>query len=200
MNLLKVKAILIVLIAVLALLVASPALQRLLVFPQTASFTELWLLGPKYSAQNYPFDIVRNNNYSVILGVGNNLGNFAYYLVEVKFRNETQPAADSFKFTPSSLPSLYNITVFVANKGIWELPLNFSFNYTYDDNLSRVNFSDLILNGVTLNLEGNSASWDSEKSEFVGNLFFELWIYNSTIGSFQYNERFVSLLLNMTLT
>jgi uncharacterized membrane protein len=199
MNLLKVKAILIVSIAVLALLVASPALQRLLVFPQTDSFTELWLLSSQQSAQNYPFNITQNKNYNVTLGVGNNLGNFAYYLVEVKFRNETQPAADSFKFTPSSLPSLYNITVFVANKGIWEQPLNFSFNYTYDNNLSLVNFNDLILNGVTLNLKGNSASWDSEKNEFVGNLFFELWIYNSTIGSFQYNDRFVSLFLNMTV-
>jgi hypothetical protein len=199
MDLLKVKAILIVSIAVLALLVASPALQRLLVFPQTTSFTELWLLSSQQSAQNYPFDIAQNKNYNVTLGVGNNLGNFAYYLVEVKFRNETQSAADSFKFTPSSLPSLYNITVFVANKGIWEQPLIFSFNYNYDNNLSLVNFNDLILNGVTLNLKGNSASWDSEKSEFVGNLFFELWIYNSTIGSFQYNDRFVSLFLNMTV-
>lgn len=201
MNLQEYKTILLVITGVLVLLVASPALQRLLVLPQTEFFTELWLLGPEYKAENYPFNITRNENYTVILGVGNHLGRCAYYLIQVKFRNQTQPAADSFNRTHSSLPSLYNITAFVADKETWEKPLVFSFDYaqnTYNETLLYVRFYSLTFNDAMLDLEDYTAIWDSQKEGFFGNLFFELWIYNDAVGNFQYHERFVSLRLNMT--
>ena len=182
----------------MALLVASPALQRLLVYPQTDFFTELWLLGPQHKAENYPFNITRNQNYDVFLGIENHLGHCGYYLVQVKFRNQTQPAADSFNHTPSSLPSLYNIAAFVADKETWELPVHFSFDYTYDENLTQVIFNRLIFNDVALDINGSSAAWYPQKSSFFGNLFFELWISDAT-GNFHYHERFVGLVLNMTL-
>jgi uncharacterized membrane protein len=181
-----------------ALLAASPALQRLLAYPQTEFFTEMWLLGPEHRAENYPFNITRNENYNVFLGVANHLGHGAYYVVQVKFRNQTQPATDSFNRTYSSLPSLYDVSAVVADKGKWELPLSFSFGYTYDGNLSQVNFTSLTFNDVVLDLNGYSTAWDSQTSMFYGKLFFELWIYNDTISSFQYHERFVDLRLNMT--
>ena len=106
MNLTQYKALFIVVTAVLALLVASPALQRVLVYPRTEFFTELSLLGPGHVAENYPYNITSGETYSVFLGVGNQLGSCAYYQVEVKFRNETQSAPDSFSRTASSLPSL----------------------------------------------------------------------------------------------
>ena len=177
---------------------ASPALQRLLVYPQTDFFTELWLLGPQHKAENYPFNITRNQNYDVFLGIENHLGHCGYYLVQVKFRNQTQPAADSFNHTPSSLPSLYNVVAFVADKETWELPVHFSFDYTYDENLTQVIFNRMMFNNVELAINGSSAVWDPQKSSFFGNLFFELWIYDAT-GNFQYHERFVGLRLNMTL-
>jgi hypothetical protein len=202
MGLQNYKALFLIVTGVLALLVASPALQRLLVYPQTEFFTELWLLGPGYKAENFPFNITRNDNYSVFLGVGNHLGYCAYYLVQVKFRNQTQPAADSFNRTASSLPSLYNITAFVADKESWELPLNFSFDYnesSYNTTLSQVSFSSMVLNGAAVDLRGYSAVWDSQTSRFFGNLFFELWIYNDAIGTFQYHERYTDLKFNMTV-
>jgi hypothetical protein len=63
----------------------------------------------------------------------------------------------------------------------------------------RVEFFSLTLNGVLLNLTDCTATWDSGRNEFMGNLFFEAWIYNATVGDFQYHERFVSLRLNMTI-
>ena len=45
-NLQQYKTLLLVVTAILSLLVASPALERLLVYPQTEFFTELWILGP----------------------------------------------------------------------------------------------------------------------------------------------------------
>jgi hypothetical protein len=199
MNLQQHRVILLVATAILALLVASPALQRLLVLPQTDFFTELWILGPDRKAENYPFNITSNVNYNVFLGLGNHLGRAAYYQIQVKFRNQTQPAADSFNRTSSTLPPLYGINVFVADKETWELPLTFSFEYTYDESITQVDFSSLTVNGNTLDLHAYSASWDSEQSGVFGIMFFELWIYNDATGSFDYHERFTSLRFNMTV-
>ncbi len=200
MNLQGYKALLLVVIAVLALLAASPALQRLLVYPQTEFFTEMWLLGPGHTAENYPFNVTRNANYGVFLGIGNHLGQCAYYVVEVKFRNESMSAPNSFNRTPSSVPALYNMAVFVADKEVWEQRLTFSFDYQFDAALSRVEFNSMTLNDVTLNLGGLSSEWNANTSRFYGNLIFELWIYNESTSSFQYHERFVDLKLNMTST
>lgn len=204
MNLTKYKALFIAVTAVLALLVASPALQRVLVYPRTEFFTELSLLGPGHMAENYPYDITRNDNYTIFLGVSNQLGYCAYYQVEVKFRNETQSAPDSFNRTPSSLPSLYNLTAFVADRESLEIPVNFAFDYSFRSvtaaniTLLQANFNSLSVNGETLNLQGYSSDWNPQTNVFFGNLVFELWMYNSTFGNFQYNERFVDLNLNMT--
>jgi uncharacterized membrane protein len=204
LNLTQYKALFIAVTAILALLVASPALQRVLVYPQTEFFTELTLLSPVHTAENYPYNITQNGNYTIFLGVTNQLGACAYYQVEVKFRNETQSAPDDFNQTGSSLPSLYNITAFVANKESLEKPVTFAFDFNYSliNNFGQqqANFNSLTLNGVTLNLQGQSSVWNPQTHEFYGNLVFELWLYNSTIGDFQYNHRFVGLRFNMTST
>ena len=200
MNLTQYKALFILVIAILALLVASPALQRVLVYPQTEFFTELSLLGPAHTAENYPYNITQTGNYSVFLGITNQLGSAAYYQVEVKFRNETQSAPDTFNRTASSLPSLYNLNVVDANKESLEIPVTFAIDYTVNSNIMQVNYDSLIFNGLTLNLAGTTSVWNSQTNQFYGNLIFELWIYNSTTSNFQYNERFVDLKLNMTST
>jgi hypothetical protein len=186
-------------VGVLAFIIVSPVLSRLLVWPRTEFFTELWILGPNHMAEDYPYNVSRYENYSVFLGIGNRLGYLAYYNIAVKFRNQTQLAADTFNRTCSSLPALYNISAFVPDEGVVELPLTFSLNYSYNDVLSRVEFYSLTLNGVLLGLTDCTASWDSGRNEFMGNLFFEAWIYNATLGDFQYHERFVGLRLNMTV-
>ena len=190
------KALWILVTAVLALLVSSPALARVFVYPQTSFFTEVWLLGPGHTAENYPYNITANENYRVFLDIANHLGSCAYYIVEVKFRNETESAPNSFNFTSSSLPSLYNISVFVANGETWELPVTFGFNYNVAQ--LHVGFESMTFNGLNFNLAGVSSDWNPQTKVYYGNLFFELWIYNSATNTFQYHERFVSLLLNMT--
>jgi len=191
-----------VVVGVLALLVASPFLSRVLVYPRTEFFTELWILDADHRAEKYPFNITRNQNYTVYLGVGNHLGYCAYYMVQVKFRNQSQEAPTSFgpieNRSPSNLPSLFNVSAFVADEQVLEVPLTFSFDYVWDESLSKVEFLGLRLNGVWVNMTGYSVSWDSGKREFRGFLFFELWLYNSREDAFQYHGRFVSLRFNMT--
>jgi hypothetical protein len=113
LNLIQYKFLCIV--AILTLLVASPALQRVLVYPRTEFFTEISLLGPEHKAENYPYNIMRNQNYTVYLDVANRLGSCSYYQVQLKFRNMTQSEPDSFNRTSSTLPSLYNFPIFVAD-------------------------------------------------------------------------------------
>ena len=191
------KVIILVVTAVSALIVASPALQRLLVYPQTEFFTELWLLGPGHMAEGIPYNITRGDSYNVFVGVSNHLGNCTYYSLQVKFRNLNQSGPDSFNRTSSSLAPLYSVNVFVADKETWELPVTFSFDYSYDSNSSTVNFNSLTFNGEALDLKGYSTTWDSNKSVFFGNLVFELWIYNEATDGFQYHERYVDLKLNL---
>ncbi|MGB9914295.1 MAG: DUF1616 domain-containing protein [Candidatus Bathyarchaeales archaeon] len=190
-------------VGVLALLIASPALSRVLVYPQTEFFTELWLLDADHRAEDYPYNIARNENYCIYLGLGNRLGHCAYYVVQVKFRNQTQPAPTSFgpieERVPSSLPSLFNITVFVADGQVLEMPLTFSFDYDYDEALSAVTVSGLRLNDVALNISDCTLAWDAEKNAFRGYLFFELWLYDEGVNRLQYHGRFVGLWLNMTV-
>ncbi|MGB8780964.1 MAG: DUF1616 domain-containing protein [Candidatus Bathyarchaeia archaeon] len=198
MNIKKIGVPFFVVVAIVALLVASPALSRVLVFPRKF-FTELYILGSNGTAENYPFNISSGQSYTVTLGIGNQLGYCAYYVVEVKFRNETQSAPSSFDSTPSSLPSLFNITAFVADQGVWEMPLTFSWSYQYNATLLEVDFVNMTLNDVVLDLHGSSTAWNATESKFYGDLVFELWIFNATTSVFQYHERFVDLKLNMTV-
>jgi uncharacterized membrane protein len=198
-DLLKVKALIIVLTAVLALFVASPALQRVLAPPQTDFYTELWILDSAHTADNYPFNIVQGNNYKIYLDIANHLGYCGYYIIEVKLRNDVMPYPGSFNNTPVDLPSLYNLTVFVPNKSTWKMPITFSFTYNVNYNASQVNFNEMTLNAAILNLTGYSTTYRRQApTGYFGNLYFELWLYNGTTGKFQYNDRYVNLPLNMT--
>jgi len=191
----------IVVTAIIMLLVASPAMSRLLVYPQTEFFSEMWLLGPNHAAEGYPYNVSNGQNYTVFLGIRNQLGYCAYYVVEIKFRNETESAPSSFgpveDRTPSSLPSLFDVTAFVANGQDWELPISFSFDYA-TENGSLVVFRSLTLNNDVLNLEGYSTAWNATRSISFGDLIFELWIYNAQATVLSYNDRFVDLKFNMT--
>ena len=202
MSLNEYRVLFLVVTGILALVVASPALSRLLVYPRTEFFTELWILDVSHRAENYPFNITCNQNYSVFLGIGNRLGYCAYYVVQVKFRNQTQPAPSSFgpveDRVPSNLSSLFNITAFVADEGVWEMPLTFSFDYGFNETLMRVEFASLNVNGVAVDLDGQVIGWDAVKREFRGFLFFEVWLYDAEVDDFGYHGRFVSLRLNMT--
>jgi hypothetical protein len=202
MNLDEYRLTFIAVTAIIMLLVASPALSRLLVYPQTEFFTEMWLLGPNHTAEDYPYNVTSGQNYTIYLGLGNHLGYCAYYLVGVKFRNETQSGPSSFgpieNHTPSSLPSLFNITAFVADEQNWELPVSFSFDYGVSLDKSSVVFQNLTLNNQVLNLEGYVTAWNATRSFFYGNLVFELWICDAHATALSYNGRFVDLKFNMT--
>ena len=203
MNLNEYKVLFIVVTAVVALFVASPVLSRVLVYPRTEFFSEMWISGPNHKAESYPYNISKGQDYAVFLGIGNQLGYCAYYVVEVKFRNETQSAPASFgpveNRTPSSMSSLFNVSAFVADQQNWELPMSFSFDYGVSLDKSSVVFHSLTLNNQVLGLQGYVVAWNGTRSVFFGNLVFELWIYNAQATALSYHGRFVDLKFNMTV-
>lgn len=201
MNLREFRVVFFLGVAVVALFVASPALVRLLVYPQTGYFTAISILGPNHTAENYPNNIMRGQNYTIFLDLTNHLGYTAYYLVEVKFRNITQSAPTDpglAVFAPSSLPSLYSFSFFLVDGGSWEMPLTFSFDYS-NSSVSTLQMHSLTLNGFPLRIENCTISWDMLGKVFRGYLFFETWIYNRDTSAFNYHDRYVSLALNMNL-
>ena len=193
-------------VGVSALLVASPFLSRVLVYPRTEFFTELWILDADHKAESYPFNITCNQNYTVYLGVANHLGYCAYYMVQVKFLDWSQTNLMPTRFgaiekrLPSSLPSLFNFTAFVADKQVHEIPITFSFNYTWDQQPSKVVISSLRFNDVLVDMSARTVFWNATRREFRVFLFFELWLYNRSASNFQYHGRFVGLWLNMTVS
>jgi hypothetical protein len=179
------------------LLFASPALSLVLRLPGGEKFSELWVLGPGHMAEDYPFNVAESENYLVYVGVGNHLGSSAYYVLYVKFRNQTEPLPNSTAETPSVLAPLYTYRMFIQDNGSSEVPLTFSFSgISFSDNESTV--GNLTINGVPFAVD-KSVSWDAEDNSYYYQLFVELWICDAKAELMQYHNRFVARWLNMTV-
>jgi len=182
---------------ILMLLAVIPVSALYIHLPSSSeSFSELWLLGPNHMAEGYPFNVTADEKCSVYVGVGNRLGYSAYYKIFVKFLNETQPFPVASNSTPSSLSELYEFDFFVPENQVWEEMLNFTFVNVGHSNDS-VTVGSLLINDVAFTVNGTTL-WNVERKGFYYQLFFELWLYNTTSQSFQYHNRFVGLWLNMT--
>ena len=182
---------------ILMLIAAVPALGLFIRIPDgSEDFSELWLLGPTRKAEGYPFNVTVNESYLIYVGVANRLGRSVYYRVHVKLRNQTQPLPTASNSSPSMLPPLYEFDMFIGDDEIWEKPLNFTILEALTDNDTML-LKSLEINEYVFQVDEFSV-WDEERRGFYYQLFFELWLYNTTSSSFQYHNRFVGIWLNMT--
>ncbi|MGA3061118.1 MAG: DUF1616 domain-containing protein [Candidatus Bathyarchaeia archaeon] len=178
------------------LLFALPSISLFVKPPSEQEFSEIYILGPNHTFDNIPFTIETDVNYSVYLGIVNHMGSSCYYTALVKMANDSGSLPDATLGTPSLLPTLYEFNTFLSDGGTWEEPLTFQLNgLNFTDGASQL--SSLTINGVEFPLNQTS-TWDSGNSGYYYHLFVELWIFNSTMASSQYDNRFVSLVLNMT--
>jgi hypothetical protein len=179
------------------LLFALPTLTLVWHLPSGERFSELWILGPNHMVEDYPFDVEAGEVYKVYLGVANHMYGSEYYRVYVKFRNQHEPLPDSINGTPSVLEEIFEYRLFLRDGEVWEKEFSFSFDsVSFEGNLCRI--SNLVVDGCVLNVD-KSVVWDGENNGFYCQLFFELWIYNTTLLDFHYHNRFVGFWLNMTL-
>lgn len=178
------------------LLLASPTLGFILHLSSSEAFSELYILGPGHMAEGYPFNVKAGEEYGVYVGVGNHMGVSSYYLVCVKLRNQSDPLPTAG--SPSPLPSIYELRVFVEDGGSWEKFLRFSFS-----GVSRFGNQCLVeslkVDDFTFTVN-KWALWDPGNRGFFYQLLIELWIYDLEYGGFRFHDRFVSLWLNMSVS
>ena len=198
MKLADYKLIFIAVALVGVLLFASPALASIIRPPAGEQFSELYLLGPNRMAEGYPYNIAFGQNYSVYAGVVNHMGSPAYYVLNVKFKNQTDLLPNATTGLPSPVNSLYEYRFVLEDGEVWEQPLTFTVqNATVLGNVSQIN--TLQVNGVNFDV-GKPAVWDSNSTTFNYQLLCELWAYDHQSNTVTYNNRFVNLHLNLTAT
>lgn len=191
------RALLLVIIAVLALVIASPLIEQYVSAPKTEPLTEFFVLGPYHNA-TYPFNLTSGSVYPLYLNVENHLGGDAKYKIEVKFRAQNESGPDSFNHTQSSLQPLTDFTFAVADGQSVELQVNLVFNYEVNTLRTESVLDEIVVNGTSIDMKSKSVSWDSAKNAYLGNIFFELYLYNDQTGIYQYHQRYVSLWVNLT--
>jgi uncharacterized membrane protein len=183
---------------VLVLLCASPALSMMISLPGGERFTELYVLGPGHLAENYPFEVKAGELYNVYLGVTNHMGDLEYYVVYVKFRNWLEPTPDINKSIPSPLPPVYEYRFLLGDGETAEENVTFSFSGVHFQGIMGWNASCTIsyLNvGGLQFLVNKTAPWNTERSGYYFQLFFELWRHDEANGSLQFHDRYVGFWL-----
>jgi|WetSurMetagenome_2_1015567.scaffolds.fasta_scaffold309835_2 hypothetical protein len=181
-----------------ALLIASPAIAGAIRPPGGEQFSELYLLGPDLMAENYPYNIVADQNYSVNIVVGNHMGSSAYYTIFVKFRNQTDTLPNTTTATPSPLQPLYEYKFSIPNGQSLVNPVVFSVSDTPTLGNQSI-IKQITINNIKFDVN-KPATWDSNSTKFRYGLFFELWLYDVQSTSIQFNSRFVGIQLNLTRT
>jgi hypothetical protein len=198
MNFETAKLFYIVSCIVLGLIILSPTLSAVIVFPEGDAFSELWLLDPNHKIESGALIVSAGKPYTFYLGVTNHMNDIEYYRIYMKFRNQYEPLPDKVTKLPSPLVPLFEYGVFLGNNEIWVEGFSFSFEtISFEENVSHVSLLSIDDNDLRVD---KIVAWDEKDMGFYCQLFFELWIYNSTISDFQYNNRYVSLWVRLMNT
>jgi hypothetical protein len=179
------------------LLFASPTIALLVKAPPSNDpFSKIYLLGSDKTLDTIPYSIQTGVDYTIYLGVGNNMGQSSYYSCDVKFRNNVDDLPNKTAGTPSSLPTLYEYRPSVNDGQNWSEPLTFRIN-EISISEDKCVVSSITINGITY-LVNKEVLWDSIRKGYFYGLFVELWIYRPDSASFQYYNRAVSITLKIS--
>lgn len=130
-------------ILIISILVAVTALVYVIITPKTGEqFTEFYLLGPQGLADNYPRNLKRNENATVIVGIVNHEYRQINYTVEIWLLNQTiqyneqlnenETITSEMWFVNSTTIPLNHTAVDIESRWQpqWEKNYTFSFNKT----------------------------------------------------------------------
>jgi len=180
---------------VLGMIILLPTLFSVIPIPKGESFTELWLLQSHNQIETGKLSILQTRSYTVNLGVANHMGDPEYYRIYAKLRLPNEPLPNKTLELESPMEPLLEYRLFLRDNEIWNKEFSFSFGkISYEEKVASV--SDLSLDVHTLKLN-KIVPWDEARSGFYCQLFFELWVYNSTVSHFQYHNRYVSVWLQL---
>ena len=198
MNIGDVKLIYVSSCVLLALIIVLPTLIPFISSSQGEHFSELYILGSDHALENIPFNVAAGSLSTVYLGIGNHMGELTSYLVYVKMRNQTESMPNSLIGDPSSLSPIFEYRAILDDGEVSEKEFSFSIDdVSFDGNESRV--SGLSINGNFVSVE-KVAVWAEEENGFLYQFLFELWIYNPASSSFEFNNRSVWFMFNLTET
>jgi len=179
----------------LGLIILLPALSSVITFPEGETFSELWLLGSNNQIESGALNVSEARPFTVHLGVANHMGAAEYYRVYAKFRQQNEPLPNKTGELPSPLEPVFDCHLFLSNNEIWNGNFTFSLEeISFQENFAHV--SKLSINDNEVNVN-KIVAWDEESKGFYCQLFFELWIYNSTASGFQFHNHYVSLWLRI---
>jgi len=195
LNLQNIKLIYIISCILLGLAILLPTFFAVVPFPKSEIFSELWLLGSNHMIETGSVNVVLNKPYTVYLGVGNHMEALKYYKVFVKFRSQFQAFNETGTVLHNSLKPIFEYRMFLKNNEIWEKDFTFSFeNVSFEGNVSRVSLISINDNDVNVD---TLLVRDESDGGFYCQMFFELWIFDSTISDFQYHNRSAWFWLNL---
>jgi hypothetical protein len=187
------KRILVVIGLLTTIIIALPSITMVLNFPGGEPFYEIYLLvGSPRQAEGYPYNITSNKDYSVYVDVSSSLGSLAYFKLYGKFGNENDLLPNATSGEPSPLTPLFESQFVVQDSKTWETKVTFSVsNVSSFGNQTKI--ETLTINNIEYTVNKSSTLNSSDY-----NMIFELWVYNSTVSEFQYNNHAIWFKLNVT--
>jgi uncharacterized membrane protein len=160
-------------------------------------FSEIYLLNVENQAKDFPFAIQKNQLYALQVGVANSLGASTYYQISIKLCTQSNlPNRDAN--LPSNQQPIYQYRQVLRNGSSVQLPLNFSV-YRGDLSENQAVIQVISVNGLNAFVSAVT-DWNSQQEGYYFWLVAELWVYNSHAKAFEYDNRFVALPLNVTVT
>ncbi|WGM88478.1 MAG: DUF1616 domain-containing protein [Candidatus Bathyarchaeum tardum] len=190
----KILIVSILIISVTLVWLIAPFLSNLFA-TSNEPFSELWLLGPERTAENYPHDITSNQEYTVYLGASNQLNEDAEYSIHVKLSDGIKQLLNSTAAEYSLLPSIRAFDFSLSDEETWETRFVFALDYSLiQENLTRI--ENIKINGATFSVNQNILL-DPRLDSFYIILVFELWSNNGTDNTLQYTNQHLQLFLKL---
>jgi hypothetical protein len=190
------KRLYIVVTFIIALVLLTPLLSQIVQIPRGESFSEIWLLGDGDKAENYPLNLSQGETYNVKLGIRNNKGSLAYYLVYLKMLNRTDPIPNSTQIEPSPAPPTWEWQLTLADGQDVSVPVSLTLSdVKFVDSTCRI--GGLLIGDKAVRLEKNIQR-DSVDNGYFLRILFELWIHDRATDSFEYDNRFVYSWVSIT--
>lgn len=172
-----------------------PVIQYFLPTVPGDSFTELYVLGSSHRADSYPYNVRVGDDNEITVTVVNHRGVSTYYLLQMKLRDMDENPPDTVNELASSVMAFQETPFLLNSDDKWEKTIKFSFPEAFLSNDSLI--------VPQINVDGNQIQLNKTLTEsdgqFKGGLFFELLIYDENSSNFQYDNRFVEIMLNLSV-
>ncbi|MFC1802864.1 DUF1616 domain-containing protein [Thermoproteota archaeon] len=176
-------------------LLAWPVIQTYLPSIEDEKYTELFILGSSHEADNYPHKVQSGETYGIYAVVVNHRDASSYYQLHVKIRSTSDPPSNPLEGEPSNRNTITSYPIILSDEGQWEKAISFLFPEINQTN-EPVHVQEIVIGDTAFTVDKTFPLNPETGSSKLG-LFFELWILDEATSSFQYDNRFVEIWLDI---